>query len=270
MDLNWWQSIIPNQIAFNLGVFPVYWYGIIMVIAISVAYLCFSACARRCSISARLADDAALYTIIIGIIGARIYEVLVVDPSYYLQSIYHVINIRGGGLAIHGAILFGCAALIWFAHKKKISLFKILDCTVPAVALGQAIGRWGNFFNQELFGKPTDMPWAISIDLSHRIPQYITKALFHPVFLYESLLDFVLFFILIKMLFSERVRYGYVFLTYIAGYSIIRICLEFFRIDPTSTVFGIRSPIITSIIILIASIIGLWYMKKFPQQKKQD
>lgn len=188
----------PTDVAFDVFGFPIYFYGIILASAIFVgvycAYFLYKLFYNKQEASKII--DFSPYIIIIGIIGARLYYCLV-NFSYYVKHPLEIFYIRQGGLSIHGVIIIGILALYTFSKKYKMSFLKLIDVFLCGTALGQSIGRWGNFFNSEAFGTPTNLPWKLYIPITHRPPQYIDFKYFHPTFLYESIFDFLIFLILL-------------------------------------------------------------------------
>jgi phosphatidylglycerol:prolipoprotein diacylglycerol transferase len=205
---------------------PVYFYGIIMAVAVFVGFLTSDYLYKKliqisvvspsgeragergyvCNKKNNLILDISPYLIISGIIGARLYYCLV-NYSYYIQNPLEIFFIRQGGLSIHGAIIAGALALFYFSKKHKIPFLCLTDIFLCGTILAQSIGRWGNFFNSEAFGLPCDLPWKLYIPISHRPLEYINFEYFHPAFLYESLLDlgiFVVLFIVIRELEEGR------------------------------------------------------------------
>ena len=164
---------------FNIGPLFIYYYGIILMLgALAGAWLA-SVEARRKGQNTDLVWDAFFWVLIGGILGARIWHILTPPPSmvergittlYYLTHPLDAINIRNGGLGIPGAVIGGVIALLWFCRRKKLNPLLWLDIAAPGLALGQAIGRWGNYFNQEVYGQPTTLPWGIFLDPAYRSP----------------------------------------------------------------------------------------------------
>lgn len=217
--------------------------------------------ARHYSIRQNDIFDLSFWLIIGGLIGARLYDVLLELP-YYIAHPWQILAIWQGGLAIHGAILAGLAIVLIFSRRKRIDFFKISSLLVPGVALGQAIGRWGNYFNQELFGRPTDLPWGIPIDLMNRPAAYVTESYFHPTFLYESLGCLAIFALLfcLNLWVIEKDRLSRRFYVWSVGlymilYSILRFSLEYIKIDATPYLLGMRWPQIASLLLLAGGII---------------
>lgn len=246
-----------------------------MVLAIFSALIITIYLAKKYSINKDFIFDLAFYLIIGGIIGARLYE-LIIDFDYYSHNFLAIFKIWQGGLSIHGAIIGGIIALVLFIKiKAKNSMFwPLLALIVPGLALGQAIGRWGNYFNQELFGIPTKLSIGIPIDVQHRPLEYISQTHFHPTFFYESLGSLIIFMVLIflhkiltkkglSLSVSIKITAMYLFL-----YSILRFSLEFLRLDPTLILLGWRWPQIISILIIIISI--FIFIKSFYVNRKKS
>jgi phosphatidylglycerol:prolipoprotein diacylglycerol transferase len=176
------------------------------------------------------------------IIGARVYSVLS-EWNYYSNNLTEIFNFRSGGLGIYGGIIFGLIFILIFSRLIKISFLKITDLIVPYLALGQSISRWGNYFNKEVFGIPTNSNFGQSIPFNLRPVQFQNFSYFHPVWLYESVLDLILFLILIK---AKRNQTS----LYLIGYGLIRFGLEFLRWD-TWIINGIKLGQIISLVIFI-------------------
>jgi phosphatidylglycerol:prolipoprotein diacylglycerol transferase len=180
---------------FNIGPLFIYYYGIILMLgALAGAWLA-SVEARRKGQNTDLVWDAFFWVLIGGILGARIWHILTPPPSmvergittfYYLTHPLDAINIRNRPQC-PGAVIGGVIALVWFCRRKKLNPLMWLDIAAPGLALGQAIGRWGNYFNQEVYGQPTTLPWGIFIEPAYRYPGFEQFETYHPLFLYESL-----------------------------------------------------------------------------------
>lgn len=209
----------PNPVAFTILNIEIMWYGIIIAAAIVIAVIVIY---RRSPIHKIPSDkslDFILISVPMGIIGARLYYVLF-NWDFYAGDIYKIINLRAGGLAIHGGLILGFLTAILLCRIWRIRPLNLLDLTVPAIALAQSIGRWGNYFNQEAHGGPTDLPWAILVD----------GQMVHPTFLYESIWCFLLFLVLI-VVDNNRKFEGQTFLLYGVLYSIERFFVEALRTD---------------------------------------
>ncbi|MDD5110105.1 MAG: prolipoprotein diacylglyceryl transferase [Patescibacteria group bacterium] len=251
----------PSPILFHLGPLTVYWYGFFVVLAIAagVGVIRVLAVGRKLG-TPETVYDLAFYVIIAAVIGARLYAVLLFWPQY-LANPLEIFAVWHGGMAIHGAILAGALTILWYCRHKKLPFFEWADLIVIAVALGQAIGRWGNYFNQELFGRPTNRPWGIFIDPAHRPPGFETNAYFHPTFLYESVLNLGLFFTLLVFL-KRRKNAGQVGAAYLVGYGVIRLLMEQYRIDLTPVFSGVRFPVVVSLALIAfgAALLSYWWL----------
>ncbi len=270
---NFLHASNPEQILFSLGPIKVYWYGLCLVLGIIAALAVTKYLAKLQQISQEIVDDLSFWLIINSIVGARVYDVLL-EYKYYASHPLDALKIWQGGLAIHGAIIAGAATIFWFCRKNKLSFWQFAGLIVPGLALGQAIGRWGNYFNQELFGKPTDLPWGIPIDIFNRPAQFLNAEYFHPTFLYESLGSLAIFGLLLylslraiknqKAAILRTPTPQFLVLAYLSLYSFLRFSLEFIRIDFAPTAFGWRWPQAVSLIVLLAALIILAknYLKK--------
>ena len=206
----------------------------------------------------------AVWAVPAGLIGARIYHV-VTDPELYRGRWLHVFYVWQGGLGIPGGIAAGVLAGAWVAHRRQLPIPPLLDTVAPALPLAQAIGRWGNWFNQELFGGPTTLPWGLRVDPAHRPPAYANVATFHPTFLYESLWNLALVGVLLLVERHMRLRPGRLFVVYVAGYSLGRMWIERLRIDHANTILGLRVNEWVSLVALIASVAFLLADRRRPE-----
>ncbi|MFA5131656.1 MAG: prolipoprotein diacylglyceryl transferase [Patescibacteria group bacterium] len=261
--INWLHNFEPRAILFAFGPLQIHWYGLFMVIAILCALFLGLKLAKYYHIDSDKLFDLAFWLIIFGLIGARIYDDLLQLP-YYLAHPLDSIKIWQGGLAIHGAIIAGLITIYFFARRHKLSLLALISVLLPGLALGQAIGRWGNYFNQEIFGLPTSLPWGIPIALINRPYAYLSSTYFQPTFLYESLGCFLIFLILlganIYLIKKNKLSDFYsvwLIAFYMVSYSILRFSLEFIRLDEAPSFLGLRWPQLMSLIIIIASVLLL-------------
>lgn len=252
------HNFSPNPILFNLGIVNVYWYGFFIVLGVISALILTLHLARKFDVDTEKIWDLSFYLVFFGIIGARIYEIFLELP-YYFSNPNQIIKLWEGGLAIHGAIIAGVITIFLFIKKNKLSFWKLTAIFVPGVALGQAIGRFGNWFNQELFGLPTKLPWGIPIESAKRPLEFFDQPFFHPTFFYESLglilITSILIIILYKNNLTKKIAMRIVAI-YLILSSLLRFSLEFIKVDITPVIFNLRWPQIISLaIILIASII---------------
>lgn len=249
----------PAEIAFNVFGFPVYYYGIIM--AFSIAVGCYTAYLLYKNFYEKEDEekifDIAPFIIIIGIIGARLYY-CAVNYSYYIVHPLEIFNIRQGGLSVHGMIIVGIASLYILARIYKLSFLKLADVFCCGAALAQSIGRWGNFFNSEAFGSPTELPWKLFIPVSHRPVEYLNYQYFHPTFLYESILDLIIFVILFMIFRKCSKKPGLIACIYLILYSVARIFVEHFRIDSVLNIGNFPVAQVMSFCIIFVGIIGVY------------
>lgn len=224
---------------FTIGPLKIYFYGIIIMIGVLAAVWIAVVESKRRELDSEIVWDMVPWLLILGIVGARLWHVLTpsqsmgVGPEYYFSHPLEILNTRNGGLGIPGAIIGGIVALFIYTKRKGLKFLTWADIIIPGVALAQAIGRWGNFFNQELYGPPTNLPWGITIDLAHRLPGYEGFSTFHPMFLYESIWNLFNFFLLLTIgrTKEEKLLPGDLLYIYMIVYAIGRFGLEFLRLD---------------------------------------
>lgn len=252
---------------FMIGNFEIKFYGIIIMFGALLAAWLSAREAKRRGIDPENIWDMLPWLLIAGIIGARLWHIftpsaslvaLGIDTKYYLTHPLDAINIRAGGLGIPGAVMGGAFALWIYARKKKISFATWTDIIAPGLALAQAVGRWGNFLNQELYGSPSNLPWAIFIRPENRLPEYKDIAYYHPMFLYESIWNLLnmAFLLFLGRKYKEKLFNGDIFLVYLIIYPIGRFMLEFIRLDP-SNVGGINANQTLMAVIALLAISGL-------------
>ncbi|HET7876567.1 MAG TPA: prolipoprotein diacylglyceryl transferase [Methylomirabilota bacterium] len=252
----------PGAIAFHLGPLPIRWYGILMVTAIAVGFWLAAREARARNLPADDLLSAAEWGVVTGLVGARLYEVAF-NWGYYGAHPAKIIAVWEGGLAIHGGLIVGPLVGVWVAVRRGLPVLRSLDVAAPSIALGQAIGRWGNFFNEEAFGRPTDLPWKLSISLPNRPPGYEHFQYFHPTFLYESLWDLGVFLALVLWLRPQlRERPGALFACYLGLYSAGRFAIEALRLD-SFWVGGLRVAQVASVVgMLLAAAGAAWTLRR--------
>ena len=244
-----------SQNAFHIFNLTVRWYGIILSFAI-FAGIVLSALLIKKFISHKdyeLYLDIMPVVVISAILGARIFYVLG-NFSYYLTSPNEIFLINHGGVSIYGAIIFGLLAIYLYSKKYKFNLPKYLDIIALTMPLCQSIGRWGNFFNQEAYGAAYNGFLKMYISEQFRYPQYKNIEFYHPAFLYESILDLILFFILFFIFFKfKNIKSGSILYLYLILYASIRIIVESIRIDSTLYIANIPVATLISIIIFFIS-----------------
>lgn len=239
----------PDPIAFTIGNIAIRWYGILIAFGMMLGVFIAARRAHRHGFTEDDVLDTCLWMLPIGVIGARIYYVLFNLSSYH--SLAEAANIRAGGLAIHGGLIFGIITVVIVCRHKNINPLNMLDLMMPLAALGQSIGRWGNFFNGEAHGGPTDLPWGIIVD----------GVKVHPTFLYESIWCLLLFFFLSWWDKNKRQAYGQTLALYGILYSAERFFVEALRTD--SLMIGpFKQAQVISICAIIASLILYRYSSK--------
>jgi phosphatidylglycerol:prolipoprotein diacylglycerol transferase len=262
---HFFHTFQPNPILLSAGPITIYWYGLLIALGILLATLISVKIAKKYQIKPDQIFDLAFWLVIFGIIGARLYETLLF-PSYYWGEPINVLKIWEGGLAIHGGIIAGIIVVYFFAKKYKHSFWKLAAIITPGLALAQALGRIGNYFNSELFGLPTSLPWGIPIDLMSRPIEYISAEYFHPTFLYEAIGSIIIFIVL--WWFNQKKKNPLIITCiYLIAYSVLRFFLEFIRIDETPILFLRVPQIISLIIIIIATILIIKRKKIYAQEK---
>lgn len=224
---------------FSIGPLTVRFYGIILMSgAVAGAFLATREAKRR-GYNPDIVWDLFIYLLIGGIIGARVWHILTPSPStgvttaWYLSHPLDALAVWKGGLGIPGAVIGGLIALYFYSRRTGVNFAEWTDIGAPGLALGQAIGRWGNFVNQELYGAPTDLPWRIFIAPEKRLAGYLNVEYYHPLFLYESLWNLMNLFLLlwISRRFAGSLKNGDIFLTYLVVYPLGRFLLDFLRLD---------------------------------------
>ena len=265
---------------FQLGPVYIHFYGvIIMVGALAGAWLAAYQVRRRGD-DPELVWDGLFWLVIGGIIGARLWHVFTPPPSmvaqgittrYYLTHPLDILAIWNGGLGIPGAVIGGLIALYLFCRKRGLNFAVWVDMISPSLALGQAIGRWGNFVNQELYGRPTDLPWGIPIDPEHRLPGFEQDTHFHPTFLYESLWNFANMALLLWLghRYSDRLKEGDIFLVYLIVYPVGRFWLEFLRLD-SAQVAGLNANQTLMAVVALAAAGALVWRHRLEEQKEEN
>lgn len=268
------QTLLNLTVAFEftspgagiqLGPISLRWYGVLIASAVLIGMALSQRLAQMRQINPELVGDLLIWLIVGAIPGARLYYVLF-QWNYYSQHPEQILAIWRGGIAIHGAIIGGTLAAILFSRLKKCSFWRLADVVAPSLILGQAIGRWGNFFNSEAFGSPTNVPWKLFILPEHRPPGYEAEAYYHPTFLYESLWNLMVFGLLITLFLQfPKLKRGTLFLVYAIAYSLGRFWIEALRTD--SLMLGpLKMAQMVSLIGIALGAIGLvWlYLLKRP------
>jgi phosphatidylglycerol:prolipoprotein diacylglycerol transferase len=257
-------------VAFRLGPLTVYWYGIIIVTAALVGGYVAAFEARRRGEDEDHVWNMLIIVVLLGIVGARLYHVFSTPAggdlgwAYYREHPEAIFQIWNGGLGIFGAVAGGLLGVLLYTYRAKLNVWRYMDIGAPALLIGQAIGRWGNFVNQELYGPPTTLPWGLKIDEYHRFPpfndlnQYPLQARFHPVFLYESLWNLVgaVLILVAGRKWADKLKEGDLFLFYLIWYPVGRLWVESLRPDawkigniPTAQIISVALIVISSVLL---------------------
>ena len=223
----------PSPIVFQVGPIALSYHGLLIALGIAVGtWLTGRELARR-GYDGALALGSLFFVVPLGVLGGRLYHVATEYHRYTGNSFPKVLETYDGGLGIYGAVVGGFLGLLLFSWYRGIYVLTFADAAAPGLALGQAIGRWGNYFNQELFGQPSDLPWAIYIEPLNRPTEFADATSFHPTFLYEALWDVLVCLVLLWVArrFSERLKAGDIFMLYVILYSVGRFLVETLRVD---------------------------------------
>jgi len=253
----------PTSVAVQLGPIPIYWYGIAYAVGLAAAYLVMVRQARTLKLDPALIGNGMVIVAVAALIGGRLYHVIdqfnacppaVPDGPCYSQNLLKIVLPPYSGLGVYGGLVTGTIAGIAYARYQRVDVWRWADVVAPGLFTMQAIARWGNFFNQELYGPPTNLPWGIAIDCAHRVAPYtcdgypLTTTHFEPLFLYESISGFLGAAVLIWLARHPRAwqRPGDLLLIFFVWYAIVRFLLEFLRTGnwrlegvPTAQIFSI-------------------------------
>jgi phosphatidylglycerol:prolipoprotein diacylglycerol transferase len=269
-----------DRYGIHIGILFIHFYGVILMIGVLVAAYVASLRAREMREDPEHIWDMLTWVVIAGVIGARIWHILTPPASmveqgitahYYLTHPLDAIAIWKGGLGIPGAVAGGALAVYLYTRAKKLNFGMWMDFIAPGLALAQAIGRIGNFINQELYGLPTDLPWGIYIEPAYRVAPYLDNVYFHPLFLYESLWNLLNMALLIwiSRRFIGMLKPGDIFLSYLVIYPIGRFFLEYLRVDYSPIgPFNINQLLMALITVLALAAI-LWRHRQELDKKSQ-
>ena len=275
----------PGDTFLNLGFLTIRWYGLLISISVVIGLFISKKLAKSRNINPQYISDILPSLIISSIIGARAYYVIFEWRQYSGNNFFTSFNLFNnviqipsflaiwqGGIAIHGGLIGGFLCILYFCKSKNIHLKTFIDILIPSIILGQSIGRWGNFFNNEAFGIPTDLPWKLFIPIQNRPIEFINYQFFHPTFIYESLWNFLIFILLITIFYQQNnknsVRPGFISCLYLIGYSFGRFWIEGLRIDPLCIGGippfcdgGLRMAQFISIFLFSSGLIGIFFLR---------
>lgn len=259
----------PGEILVSIGNLDIHWYGIIIAVAFLAGLGVVLRIARREGIDSDEIINLSTLLLFGGVVFARLYYVIF-SWDYFSSHPAEIFMLWKGGLSIHGVIIGCFFLLLGYTHFKKLPFFKYTDLFACALPLGQAIGRWGNFFNSEAFGAPTNLPVNVYIPPENRPPEYLEQEFFHPTFLYESIWNLAVFFVLLYVI-SPKLREtrGVLTFSYLILYSTGRFIIEGLRTDNIYSVLGLHIAQFISLLLILTSVIALLvvFKRKKPSEK---
>ena len=267
------SSIPSPSISFiELGPFKIHFYALCILTGIILAIWIANRRLVRWGYQSGLALDIALWTVPMGVVGARIFHVLTHSGDYFYPGadVTAVFRIWEGGIAIYGGLIGGALGA-WIGSKRAgIKFWDFADAVAPGILLAQATGRWGNYFNQELFGRPTTLPWGLEIDASNpAFPNGMpAETLFHPTFLYESTWSLIGVLVLLALDKRFDLRHGAMFGSYLIYYSIGRLVTENLRIDPSDIILGLRTNVWSAILGIVAGAAIIYWQRTRHQAQR--
>jgi phosphatidylglycerol:prolipoprotein diacylglycerol transferase len=246
-------------VLFEIGGFQIRSYGVIVALSFLIALWMSTREAERKGLDSKLVQDFAVYGLLGGIVGARLYFVLFSAPDYFLEHPWEIFAVWSGGIGIIGSLIGGFIVAVWFCRRRNISLLRFADTLVPGIALGQTLGQFACLLNGDSYGRPTDLPWAITYtDPRSLAPLNIPL---HPIEIYEMAAYSLVFLLVWKI--GQRYRIdGFTLFTYVAGYGLARFIVDFFRGDPAIFAWGIQAAQLFGAAMILGSLIGFLLLKK--------
>ena len=247
-------NFTPSPVLINISGIEIRYYGIFIALAVLLGLFLASKETKKQKLNPDITFDLVLYGAISGIIGGRLLHVFSNLP-YYTKNPFQIIAVWNGGLSLHGGLLLGILTITLYLYIKRANIWKYLDIIAPSMVLAQAIGRWGNFFNQEAFGLPTKLPWGIFIEVTKRPLLYKNFEYFHPTFFYEFLCNILIFIVLLILRRKKFIKTGEITLIYLISYSFFRFMIEILRLDSVY-IYSLKLEQLLSVaIIIIAGIV---------------
>jgi phosphatidylglycerol:prolipoprotein diacylglycerol transferase len=246
----------------QIGNFELRSYGVIVALSFAIALWMSSKEAERKGLDPRLIQDFAVYALFGGIVGARIYFVLFSEPAYFLQHPWEILAVWHGGIGVIGSLFGGALVALWYCRKKELSLLKLGDTLAPGMALGQTIGQFACLFNGDSYGRPTDLPWAITYTDSRSLAPLNIPL--HPIEIYEMAAYFLVFLVV----WNVRKKYradGFALLAYLSAYGLARFFVEFFRGQPAIFAWGIPAAQVFAASMMLTALTGFLLLHKAPR-----
>jgi prolipoprotein diacylglyceryl transferase len=251
----------PPTNGFQLGPFFFHLYGLCIALGVLAAFWLANRRWVQAGGKPGELERPAIWGVIAGFLGGRLGYVLT-HTGDFRDNPLEVFAIWQGGLALYGGLTVGILTGLWVARRRGLPVLRALDAAIPAIPLAQAFGRWGNYFNQELFGTPTTVPWALEVDPEHRPDRYADFATFHPTFLYESLYNLAVVVILLRVSATRRLRPGSLSLLYLVLYGAGRFGLELLRTDTTFRLLGLSRNAWISLALVLGGSLWLWLRER--------
>ncbi len=258
-----------DELGIHIGVLYIRYYGIILMSGALIIAWVAEILARRRQFDPEIVWDMFLWVVVGAVVGARIWHILTppasmvavgMDTAYYLTHPFDAVNLTKGGLGLPGAIFGGAIAMLIYCRRNNLSFLVWGDLAVPGIAIGHAFGRLGNWVNHEVYGKPTNLPWGIYIPPEYRLTEFADVDRYHPLFLYEGLLNVANFAILLVLgqKYSAKLKDGDLVLFYLLNYGVIRFFLEFLRLD-TSPVLGLNiNQVVAAVTVVLSTLALIW------------
>lgn len=263
-------SSIPSPGSNTLEIGPLTFnaYGLMIALGVMAAVLLSSKRLEARGGNPEVISAIAMVAVPAGLVGARLYHVLT-DWKRFQGQWGDVYKVWEGGLGIPGGMFLGVLVGVWYARRKGLDVPTLLDVCAPALPLAQAIGRVGNWFNQEIVGGPTDLPWALEIDEANRPAEFLNEPTFHPTFLYEGLWNLALTALLLWVDRTGKLKRGRLIWLYVLGYGIGRLWIEAIRTDEASEILNVRVNIWLSAVLIIAGVVGLAKARRDPNSEPE-
>jgi prolipoprotein diacylglyceryl transferase len=259
----------PDSSTIDIGPFSIHFYGLTLLVAIGAAVLITGIRWTRRGGEWDLIFRLAVWGVAAGIVGARLYHVIT-SWDELPDEWWGPFAIWRGGLGVWGGIGLGVVVGAIVAKRSGVDVAKLMDCVAPGLLVAQGIGRFGNWWNQELFGKPTDLPWALEISPENRPLDYIDSETFHPTFLYEALWCFAAALLLLVIERRFRIRPGGLFALYVLIYSIGRLWIETLRVDPSHELGGIRLNVfVAAVAIVLSAAFFVWWQRNWHRRRDE-
>jgi prolipoprotein diacylglyceryl transferase len=251
----------PPTNGFHLGPLFFHFYGLCIAVGVLLAFWLAGRRWVQAGGKPGELEQPGIWAVAAGFLGGRLGYVATHTGDFRGRWL-HVLFIWEGGLALYGGLTLGILTGLWVARRRGLPVLRALDAAIPAIPLAQAFGRWGNYFNQELFGTPTTLPWALEVDPEHRPERYASSATFHPTFLYESLYNLAVVAVLIRVGATRRLRPGSLSLLYLVLYGAGRFLLELLRTDTTFRLFGLSRNAYVSLAVVVGGSVWLFLRER--------